>query len=160
MLGVLIASVIGLIVMYSLNRSLVHIFTQVDRVKQENRRELLFGTISSLLKNEIKCGKTFKNFFDSIVLLNKVYFFEIEDTDIDLNDPDFRKKYSLNEGDSFNYMEARCPACTAYSNGQTQLWTVRIYTQYSNSVQYDETPVNIKLDDISDHNSLSCGGGV
>ena len=160
-MGVLIASVIGLIVMYGLNRSLSHMFSQVDRVKKENRRELLFNTISSLLRNEVKCAKTFRHYLNSIVEVNTFTFSKIIGAPINLNNPVVQKKYNLKLGDSFNYMEARCGngTCVAYPDNDvgTRAWTVRLYTQYGNSVQYDDiTTIQITIDDTTGNEDLTC----
>ncbi|MBC6415855.1 MAG: hypothetical protein GDA46_05635 [Bdellovibrionales bacterium] len=122
------ASVIGLIVMLGVATTFKNLNQQVESLGNENKQEILFMRIHSLMRKKRVCDATFNNdesIKEKIFDNESFTFYKLENSDIDFKDKNFLKKYNLKHP-SLSYMEMEC---THACNQDEKTWTLIVYTQ-------------------------------
>ncbi|MBC6415856.1 MAG: prepilin-type N-terminal cleavage/methylation domain-containing protein [Bdellovibrionales bacterium] len=129
LIGVLVASVIGLIVILGLSTAFNNMYKQTSDLKSENRKEQLFLHINALLLQPNICKNTFVSFQGKIYRREKFKLMKIKESDVDFSNKNFLQKYNLKVNDdvteSFSYMEMECSDI----NYIRRICTLSIYMQ-------------------------------
>ena len=147
LISVMVASVIGLIVIYGLNKSLVHLNMQSQaleaRMKQINLQTTVKNYFNSLDKctNFFSCSHSFKTSpnsfrFSALTLLDASN--NLQNSTVDFSNPNFVKSLNLKEG-GYNLFEGRCPCVPSLTEPcEYHDCKILMYTQTGNNIKYHQ----------------------
>ena len=147
LIGVVVTSAIGLIIILGLAIAFKQMNQQLESLKNENRKEVLFMRINVLLsKRREICNETFENYKHKILSKEDFTLSKIPDSDIDFDDEAFLKKYNLKpkqiDKKTVNYMQMKCVNC---SNPFRQTWSLIVHTQDKNDLISSNEVMDIRL---------------
>ena len=116
LISALVASVIGLIVIFGLNKSLIHLNTQSMQLQSQMKTQALISRVNNILNDDCDFNK-----LQAAIPFGKSPYFETE------------KSYGLNYDKGLNYFDPTRPNCFR----QDTLCNIKMYYQVGNELKYN-----------------------
>lgn len=115
LISTLVASVIGLIVIFGLNKSLVHLNTQSMALQSQIKHQNLHSRVQAFFNDPDKCAKHFNSFIPQVLGSSKFQYAALRtviggqarSTGVDFNKSEFKKSYFL-KLNGMNTFETTC----------------------------------------------------
>ena len=137
LISVMVSSVIGLIVVFGLNKSLVHLNMQSQELQSQMKQLNLQTTVQNFFSNPASCSRFFSCSYNFKRTPNNFRFSVLPNSAIDFSNTNFVKSYKLKVG-GYNLFIAECPCVPGLSTCDYHGCTIKMYLQTGNDIKYQQ----------------------